>query len=75
VIPGCLLNDGLHSITMFINGKTVYDNVVITTDVLSFTVQDIGMMRKEYTGTWPGAVRPRLHWQTTQLSDGADGFR
>jgi len=67
-IPGCLLNDGLHGITVYINEKTAYDNIVLARDVLSFTVQDTGVMRKEYTGKWLGAVRPRLDWHTTQLS-------
>jgi lipopolysaccharide transport system ATP-binding protein len=67
-IPGCLLNDGLHSITIYVNEKGASDNIIIVRDVLSFTVQDTGLMPKEYTGKWIGAVRPRLNWQTTQLS-------
>ena len=73
-IPGCLLNDGLHSITVYINEMTAYDNIILVRDILSFTVQDTGLMRKEYTGKWIGAVRPRLNWQTTQLTDGAEGL-
>ena len=37
-------------------------------DILTFAVHDTGAMRKEYTSKWIGAVRPRLHWQTTQLN-------
>ncbi len=67
-IPGFLLNDDIHSISLFINEMTATDTIVLVRDVLTFTVQDTGAMRKEYTGKWIGAVRPRLHWQTTQLN-------
>ncbi len=66
-VPGNFLNDGQHSVTVYINERTAYDNIILLRDILSFTVQDTGMMRKEYTGKWIGAVRPRLDWQTTQL--------
>lgn len=67
-MPGCFLNDGLHSITVYINEMTAYDNILLVRDVLTFMVQDTGVMREEYKGPWLGAVRPRLHWRTTQLS-------
>ncbi|MBI5572116.1 MAG: ABC transporter ATP-binding protein [Desulfomonile tiedjei] len=67
-IPGFLLNDDIHSISLYINEMTANDNIIIMRDILTFTVQDTGAMRKEYTGKWIGAVRPRLHWQTTQLN-------
>jgi lipopolysaccharide transport system ATP-binding protein len=67
-IPGCFLNDGLHSITVYINERGAQDNVLLARDVLTFTVRDTGLMRKEYLGVWIGAVRPRLGWQTIQLS-------
>jgi lipopolysaccharide transport system ATP-binding protein len=67
-IPGFLLNDDTHSISLYINEMTATDNIIILKDILTFTVQDTGAMRKEYTGKWLGAVRPRLHWQTTQLN-------
>ena len=66
VIPGCFLNDGVHSISVFINGSMI-DNILSARDVLTFSVQDIGTMRAEYSGKWLGAVRPRLEWKTTQL--------
>ncbi len=65
-IPGNFLNDGLHSISVFINA-TVNVNIIALRDILSFTIQDTGAMRKEYTGKWIGAVRPRLDWHTVQL--------
>ncbi|MBI4188158.1 MAG: ATP-binding cassette domain-containing protein [Chloroflexi bacterium] len=66
-IPGNFLNDGLHSISVFINA-TVNDNIITMRDILPFMVQDTGAMRKEFTGRWLGAIRPRLNWQTNQLN-------
>ena len=68
IIPSNFLNDGLHSISVFINGRTASDNIIAVRDILPFTVQDTGAMRKEYTGKWIGAVRPRLDWHTVQLN-------
>lgn len=67
IIPSNFLNDGPHSISLFINGATASDNIITNRDILSFTVQDTGAMRKEFTGKWIGAVRPRLDWHTDQL--------
>lgn len=67
-IPGFLLNDDFHSLSLYINEMTATDNIILMRDVLTFTVQDTGAMRKEYTDKWIGAVRPRLQWQTTQLN-------
>lgn len=67
-IPGCFLNDGLHSIHVYINERGANDTILLVRDVLAFIVQDTGVMREEYKGPWLGAVRPRLHWQTTQLN-------
>ena len=66
-IPGNLLNDGPHSVSVFINEKSASDNILALKDVLPFTVRDTGVMRKEFTGKWLGAVRPRLDWYTTKL--------
>jgi hypothetical protein len=61
------LNEGLHSISVFITGSFLQDVIIGMRDVLTFNVQDTGMMRKEFTGQWLGVVRPPLDWQTTQL--------
>ena len=66
-IPGNFLNDGPHSISIFINRMAASEIILNIRDVLSFIVQDTGAMRKEYTGAWLGAVRPRLDWQTVRL--------
>jgi lipopolysaccharide transport system ATP-binding protein len=68
-IPANFLNEGLYSV-----------NVIVLTDVsniharkdeaVSFQVHDNGEMRKEYTGTWIGVIRPKMDWKTqfeTQL--------
>ena len=68
IIPGGLLNDGLHSVSAYINGEFMNDNIFSAPDVISFNVRETGVMREEYTGEWWGAVRVRLGWQTTQLS-------
>jgi len=66
-IPGLLLNEGTHSISLYINGVGAHDNIIVMRDVLSFNVVDTGLMREEYHGEWIGAVRPCLDWRTVQL--------
>ena len=66
-IPGTLLNDGVHTISVYVNVSGAFDNIIVVRDVLSFSVVDSGSMRKEYTGPWLGAVRPRLSWRTRQI--------
>ena len=66
-IPGDFLNDGLYSITVYVNISVKRGGIFSIRDVLTFNVQDTGKMRAEYTGTWIGVVRPRLEWQTVQL--------
>jgi lipopolysaccharide transport system ATP-binding protein len=66
-IPGNFLNDGMYRITVLIirGGNRTSAEVE---EVVSFTVHDTGAMRKEYTGPWIGSIRPRLAWDTQQLS-------
>ena len=66
-IPCSLLNEGLYSISVYINETTAYDNILIAKDILSFSIVDGGSMRKEYTGPWLGIIRPRLAWRTQQI--------
>ena len=66
-IPGNLLNDGLHTISVYINQRTAEDHVVVVKDALTFMARDTGAMRHEYTGKWIGAVRPILGWHTVGL--------
>jgi len=67
-IPGSLLNDGTHTVSLYIHGSAVKDTIILMRDVLGFNVQDSGAMRQEYTGPWLGAVRPRLAWNTAKVA-------
>ena len=66
-IPKFLLNTGMHSITLYINGIMSGDNIVLKRNVISFDVQDDPDMRTEYSGEWIGAIRPKLAWKTERL--------
>jgi lipopolysaccharide transport system ATP-binding protein len=71
-LPGSFLNEGLHNINAIV--LTDVTNVeVFAGDVISFTVNDTGAMRKEYGGGWGGVVRPRLAWQTEYQGPLNDG--
>lgn len=67
VIPASLLNDGAHSIDLYINGVGAQDNIILERNILTFDVQEAEEGRTEYLGEWLGAVRPRLLWQTKQI--------
>ena len=67
-IPGFLLNDGLHSVSIYINILGATDNILLIRDVITFNVNDTSLLRQEYIGTWPGAARPRLDWKTIQIN-------
>lgn len=66
-IPGFLLNNGDYSVSVFVNQRTAYDNLILVRDALTFTVEDIPEMRREYSGEWLGVVRPRLNWATERI--------
>ena len=69
VIPGDLLNDGLHNVTIYLVKDTT--QVLHREDgVLTFDIHDSGKDRGDWYGKWVGAVRPRLAWQTTVVSPG-----
>ena len=67
IIPKFLLNPGHHSINLYINERMATDNIIIRSNVISFNVVEAYEIRKDYLGEWLGAVRPLLHWETTQL--------
>ena len=62
-LPANFLNEGLYSIHVIVLSD-IYSMEVLAREVISFTVNDTGAMRKEYGGYWVGVVRPRLAWQT-----------
>ena len=67
VIPGHLFNDGLYSVSV-----TIYADV---TDAQLEVEQGIGFVvhdhspRVDFTGSIPGALRPKLHTEVTRLED------
>jgi lipopolysaccharide transport system ATP-binding protein len=70
-IPGDLLNDGMHRISVYIvqdQGKVLFS----VEDVLTFNVLDSAARRGDWHGKWTGAVRPDLQWETAYLG-GARG--
>lgn len=69
-IPGHLLNSGPHNLVAAVHRDAVARGSVRIPTPLSFIVQDAP--RQDYAGEWIGAVRPRLHWETTQLDDATD---
>lgn len=66
-IPKFLLNTGMYSITLHINGTMAVDNILFERNVISFDVQDDPDRLTEYSGEWIGAIRPKLAWKTEQL--------
>jgi len=67
ILPGGFLNEGIYKIGAYV--LTDITSLVARADeIISFTVHDSGMMRKEYAGAWAGVVRPRLAWRTEPLN-------
>ena len=65
-IPANLLNDGVHRIELLVveDATRVIHRME---DVLVFEVSDVAEGRAGWYGRWPGAVRPRLEWETEHL--------
>jgi lipopolysaccharide transport system ATP-binding protein len=66
-IPANLLNPGKHYVHLFINRTMAVDNFIAVKNALSFEVKETSEWRTDYLGEWIGAVRPRLHWETSQI--------
>ena len=66
-IPRFLLNTGMHSITLYINGTMGFDSIILKRNIISLDVQDDPDMRMEYSGEWIGAIRPKLAWRTEKI--------
>ena len=62
-VPGNFLNDGMYRVSAWVV-KDSSRAQVRAEEVVSFTVHDTGAMRREYTGPWVGAIRPRFSWET-----------
>jgi lipopolysaccharide transport system ATP-binding protein len=70
LIPGDLLNDGLHRVEVLIFDRDT-DLIYRHTDVLVFEVRDTPDLRGGWFGKWKGAVRPILDWTTERLEEPA----
>jgi lipopolysaccharide transport system ATP-binding protein len=66
-VPGDLLNDGMHSITVYVdrNERTVLQH----DEALIFDVRDTVEARHGWHGKWVGAVRPMLEWSTALVGE------
>jgi lipopolysaccharide transport system ATP-binding protein len=69
VIPANYLNEGKHLVKIYLtrdNNACIVD--VEIEDVISFVMFDSGKMRKGFSGTWLGLVRPLLPWSGKYIS-------
>jgi len=65
-IPANFLNSGSYAITPII-GQNISETILCCENVLSINVNDTGVMRKEFTGTWIGIVRPKMKWFSKKI--------
>jgi lipopolysaccharide transport system ATP-binding protein len=64
-VPGDLLNDGTHRVNFYLaDGEEI---VLRAEDVLAFEVQDSADLRGGWFGSWIGAIRPALRWESERL--------
>ena len=70
LIPGDLLNDGLHRVELLVVDRDT-ELVHRERDVLVFEVRDSPDPRSRWFGKWKGAVRPLLGWTTERMADQA----
>lgn len=66
VIPANFLNSEYYSIDVGITNQR-NERQVWEENVISFVVHETGEMKKEYSGSWVGVVRPKLAWSTERL--------
>ena len=67
VLPKYLLNTGIHSVTLYINGTSAFDNILLAKNIISFLAEDDMERINDFAGNWVGAIRPKLLWKTDQL--------
>lgn len=61
VIPGDLLNSGLHSVELVFSER--FQHFLFRADaVLRFEVEDSAELRAGWYDAWPGMVRPHIPW-------------
>jgi lipopolysaccharide transport system ATP-binding protein len=66
-IPAFFLNDITYLISCFLVPNNITE-MAITREVLNLSINETGEMRKEFTGTWIGLIRPKLNWISSKLS-------
>ena len=68
-IPGNFFNNESYSIDVGIaNSRNEWQDVQ-GSGVISFIVHESGEMKKEYSRSWAGVIRPKLAWSTELLND------
>jgi lipopolysaccharide transport system ATP-binding protein len=72
-VPGELLNSGSYRVSFCLCRP--YEIVYRHDDVLVFQVQDTTEGRGSWYGTWSGAIRPSLEWQTEILDHETVAYR
>ena len=70
-IPGDLLNDGLHRVSLTVLRD--HQPVIREPEALVFTVQDTTDERDGWYGHWPGAVRPAFRWEVSAQAPPSGG--
>lgn len=66
-IPGDLLNEREYGIKIGFNTAGTHFEFV-TPELLRILLTQTDVMRAEYSGRWPGLIRPRLNWKTQALA-------
>lgn len=67
-IPAYLLNCGMHRVKLLVvqdQARVIYKYE----DVLVFDVADSAETHGSWFGRWPGAVHPRLEWETELIGE------
>lgn len=68
VIPGDLLNDGLHRVKLRVV-ENQRETIVRVEDLLVFYVNDANDMERSSYVKWSGVVRPKLDWETQIVTE------
>lgn len=65
IVPGDLMNNGIYRVSL---GAYVGEDKDYWKDLVAFEVVDAASeLRGSNYGFWPGAVRPKIHWDTSQV--------
>jgi lipopolysaccharide transport system ATP-binding protein len=69
VVPGDLLNEGFYCLTL--SADIPFQKVLFLEEgALGFSVEQTGGVNARFAEKWPGAVCPRLEWQTKLAKNG-----